>query len=214
MKLTVFGANGAIGQLAVKEALENGDQVIAYIRRDNALTISHENLQIIVGNLDDARKIEEAIADSDAVISALGPALDKSRKVKDLPIAAAHQTIIQVMQKVKKKRFITLGTPSIKANEDRSQVITILPGMMAKLLFPTGYQEMKRIEQLVKQSYLDWTVVRIINPNVKHDGKGYSISLGDTKGSMNVSRENVAKCLFDMTRKNEYIHKMPIVFNK
>ncbi|KOR87154.1 NAD(P)H-binding protein [Peribacillus frigoritolerans] len=214
MKLTIFGANGAIGQLVVKEALQNGDQVIAYVRRENALPISHENLKIVVGNLDDSKKIEEVIASSNAVISALGPSLDKSRKIKALPIAAAHQTIIKVMQKLDKKRLITLGTPTIKAKEDRSQVITILPRIMAKLLFPTGYQEMKRIEQLVKQSRLDWTVVRIINPNVKHVEKGYNISLGDTKGSMNVSRENVAKCLFDMTRKNEYIQKMPIVFNK
>ncbi|KAB2443664.1 NAD(P)H-binding protein [Bacillus luti] len=213
MKLTIFGANGTIGQLVVKEALQNGDQVIAYVRRENALPISHENLQIVVGNLDDSKKIEEVIAGSDAVISALGPRLDKSRKIKALPIAAAHQMIIKVMQKLDKKRLITLATPTIKAKEDRSQVITILPRIMAKLLFPTGYQEMKRIEQLVKHSRLDWTVVRIINPNVKHVDKGYNISLGDTKGSMNVSRENVAKCLFEMTRKHEYIKKMPIVFN-
>ncbi|MEB2494570.1 NAD(P)H-binding protein [Peribacillus frigoritolerans] len=214
MKITVFGANGAIGRLVVKEALQNGDQVIAYVRRENALDFNHENLQIVVGNLDDNKKMEEAISGSDAVISALGPALDKSRKIKALPIAAAHEMIIKLMQKLNKKRFITLGTPTVKAKEDRSQVITILPGIMAKVLFPTGYQEMKRIEQLVKQSRLDWTVVRIINPNVKHVDKGYNISLGDTKGSMNVSRENVAKCLVEMTRKHEYIKKMPIVFNK
>ena len=176
MKLTIFGANGAIGQLVVKEALQNGDQVIAYVRRENALPISHENLQIVVSNFDDSKKIEEVITGSDAVISALGPRLDKSRKIKALPIAAAHQMIIKVMQKLEKKRLITLGTPTIKAKEDYSQVITILPRIMAKLLFPTGYQEMKRIEQLVKQSRLDWTVVRIINPNVKHVDKGYNIS--------------------------------------
>ncbi|MEX6701965.1 NAD(P)-dependent oxidoreductase [Peribacillus frigoritolerans] len=214
MKITVFGANGAIGRLVVKEALQNGDQVIAYVRRENALDFNHENLQIVVGNLDDNKKMEEAISGSDAVISALGPALDKSRKIKALPIAAAHEMIIKLMQKLNKKRFIILGTPTVKAKEDRSQVITILPGIMAKVLFPTGYQEMKRIEQLVKQSRLDWTVVRIINPNVKHVDKGYNISLGDTKGSMNVSRENVAKCLVEMTKKHEYIKKMPIVFNK
>ncbi|WP_260287757.1 NAD(P)H-binding protein [Peribacillus aracenensis] len=214
MKITIFGANGAIGKMVVQEALTNGDHVVAYVRRNNALTITHENLEIIVGNLDNETKIEEAIVNSDTVISTLGPSLDKSRKVKELPITSAHKSIITVMKRLNKKRFITLATPTLKAKEDTSQLITILPSIMAKVLFPTGYQEMKQIEPIIKTSNLDWTVVRIINPNVKYTGQTYDISFGNTKGKMNVSRENVAKCLYDAVRNNAYIHKMPIVFNK
>lgn len=111
------------------------------------------------------------------------------------------------------KRLITLGTPTIKAQEDRKQLITWLPGILAKWMFPTGYQEMKCIEKLVKNSSLDWTVVRIINPNVKYEGQGYAITYGDEKGSMSVSRENVANCLMDSVETDAYIKKMPIVFN-
>ncbi|WAH35962.1 NAD(P)H-binding protein [Alicyclobacillus dauci] len=106
------------------------------------------------------------------------------------------------------------GTPTVKAKEDNRQVSTVLPGIMAKLLFPTGYQEMKSIEQIMKDTTLDWTVVRIVNPNVKHSGQGYSISLGDTKAKMGVSRENVARCMYDIARNNEFIRQMPIVFNE
>lgn len=68
-------------------------------------------------------------------------------------------------------------------------------------------------EKLKKNSKLDWTVVRIINPNVKTNGKGYSVSFGDTRGKMNVSRVYVAKCMLDARMKDEWIHKMPIVYN-
>ncbi|AWE07215.1 hypothetical protein DCE79_07380 [Lysinibacillus sp. 2017] len=30
----------------------------------------------------------------------------------------------------------------------------------------------------------DWTVVRIINPNIKTDGNGYTTSFGDTKANL------------------------------
>lgn len=213
MNITIFGANGSIGKMVVQEALNNGDHIVAYVRRDNALTITHKNLEIIVGNLDNETKIQRAVVHSDAVISALGPSLDKSRKIKELPITLAHKTIIKVMEKLNKTRFITLATPTIKAKEDKSQIITTLPSIMAKILFPTAYQEMKQIEPLIKKSSLDWTVVRIINPNVKFKGQSYDISFGNTKGKMNVSRENAAKCLYDSIRNNAYIHKMPIVFN-
>jgi hypothetical protein len=108
------------------------------------------------------------------------------------------------MEKLGKKRFITLGTPTVKAEEDKKQIITVVPGIMAKWLFPTGYQEMEKIEDLVKNSTLEWTVVRIINSNLKHSGQEYSVSLGDTKGKMCVSRENVAQCMYDVVRNNKY----------
>lgn len=213
MNITIFGANGAIGRLVTEGALAKGWHVVAYVRRENALKIVHPNLQIIIGSLDDTEKMKQSIQEADAVLSTLGPALDKARTVTGLPIANAHEQIIKLMTELKVKRLITLGTPSIKAKEDRKQLITWIPGIMAKLMFPTGYQEMKRIEKLVKNSSLDWTVVRIINPNVKYAGQGYAITFGDDKGSMGVSRGNVANCLLDSVVNEAYISKMPIVFN-
>ncbi len=213
MKITIFGASGQIGQLLVEHALDVGYNVIAYTRRPNALTIEHEKLQIVVGSLTDQDKLRGAIVGSDAVLSALGPVLSMKREVSNLPIAEAHKEIISVMEDSDVKRLITLGTPTISAKEDTRQLVTVLPSKMAKLLYPTGYAEMKAIEELIENSKLDWTVVRIINPNVKTNGNGYSVSFGDTKGKMNVSRNNVAKCLLDSMTKVEWIQKMPIVFN-
>ena len=213
MKITIFGANGQIGQLVVKQALEAGYDVTAYMRRPNALNIEHEKLQIIVGSLTDREKLKEAIIGRNAVISSLGPAMSMKRKVSELPIAEAHKNIISVMEEYGNKRLITLATPSISAKEDIKQFITMFPSIMPKLFSPTPYAEMKAMEKLIKNSKLDWTVVRIINPNVKTNGNGYSISFGDSKGKMGVSRYNAAKCMLEAVKKEEWIHKMPIVFN-
>lgn len=53
---------------------------------------------------------------------------------------------------------------------------------------------MNTIERMINHSQLDWTVVRIVNPNVKTNGNGYSVTFGDTKGMMNISRFNLATC--------------------
>ncbi|MEC0204681.1 NAD(P)H-binding protein [Paenibacillus lautus] len=213
MRLTIFGATGQIGQSVVKQALEAGHDVTAFSRRPNALNIEHEKLQIVVGSLTDREKLQGAIMGRDAVISALGPAMTMKRKVTDLPIAAAHKAIISVMEENGPKRLITLATPSISAKEDVQQFVTVFPAMMPKLFSPYGYAEMKTIENLIKNSKLDWTVVRIINPNINTNGNGYTVSFGDTRGKMNVSRYNAAKCLLEAAQKDEWIHKMPIVFN-
>ncbi len=214
MKITVFGANGKVGQHFIQIALQNGDHVKAYVRREGALTMQHPKLEVIVGSLTDEKQVAAAIQGQDAVISTLGAPLSMSRKVKGLPITKAHETIVRAMEQSNVSRFITLATPTIKSIFDRKQLVTVMPSIMAKQLFPTGYAEMKAIGQLIVQSKLDWTVVRIANPNTNNDGKGYAITLGDTKGKFTVSRKNAAQCMYDAIRKTEWIGKMPIVFNK
>lgn len=214
MKITIFGANGQIGQLLVHQALEAGHEVTAYTRRANALDLQHEKLQIVVGDVTDRDKLREVIAGRDAVLSTLGPKMSRKRNVTELPIADGHKAIISVMEEIGPKRFITLATPAISAKEDIKQVATILPAFMPKTFMPSAYAEMREIAKLLQTTKLDWTVVRIINPNVKTDGNGYDISFGDTKSKMGVSRYNAAKCMLDAVSKDEWIYKMPIVFNK
>jgi putative NADH-flavin reductase len=214
MNITIFGANGAIGTIITNIALKNGDTVTAYVRRPESFKNPANNLNVALGDLSNQSQIEKAIAKSNVVISTLGPALDMSRKFKGNPIAEGHEKIIHAMERLGKKRFITLATPSIKSDDDRKQIATIIPGIMARFLFPNGYREMKLIEFLIKKSLLDWTVVRIINPNAKHSNKGYMASLGDKPAKMSVSRENVAAFIYDIAVNGSYIRQMPIIFNK
>lgn len=87
MNITLFGANGAIGQIVLKHALDNDQKVTAYVRRPESLILSDENLNIITGDLTNKTLIKKAIKEADVVISTLGPALDISRKLKGTPIA-------------------------------------------------------------------------------------------------------------------------------
>ncbi|OCT12750.1 oxidoreductase [Paenibacillus pectinilyticus] len=214
MHITIFGASGAIGKIVLEHALRNkGNVVTAFVRRPDSLKVTSPNLNLIVGELTDQNLIKKAIEQADVVISTLGPALDTSRKLKGTPIADGHEMIIQVMEQLNKKRFITLATPTVKSNEDKKQFTTIVPGIMAKLLFPNGYHEMKKVEQLIKKSSLDWTVVRIINPNVKHKNNAYDFSFGDKPAKMAVSRENVGAFMYRIASEHLYRHRMPIIFN-
>lgn len=214
MNITVFGANGQIGQEFLRTSLNNDDKVKAVIRREGALEMTHPNLEIIIMDYNNEIQMKDVVAGQDAVVSTLGPNLNGGRKIKNLPIRDAHEIILKVMEEAGVKRFITLGTPAVKSGHDKKQMATIIPAVMPKLFFPPGHAEMKGVEKLVKKSTAEWTVVRIINPNAKTDGNGYTVSLGDTKAKFNVSRKNAAKCMYDAINKKEWIGTMPIVFNK
>ncbi|PTE43623.1 oxidoreductase [Staphylococcus equorum] len=214
MKITVFGANGEIGKNLVEIALKNENQVNAFVRREGTLDLKHPSLNIHIGNTTDKEKLTEAIQGQDVVISAMGPALKRDKDTTNLPIRDAHKVIMEVMETEKVNRFITLGTTAMKAKEDKKQLITILPPIMSGIMFPKGKAEMVGINSLMNQSRLDWTVIRILNPNVKTNGNGYEVTFGDEKGKMNVSKYNVALAMYDAITTSNWVHKMPIVFNK
>lgn len=214
LNITIFGASGRIGRIVTRYALGHGDMVTAYVRDRDRMDRKHPHLTVITGELWNRDLVEQAIAGADVVVSTLGPDMEMKRTRKGTPIADGHEVILAAMKKYGKKRFVTLGTPTIRAKEDRRNATTLLPGPMARVLYPGAYQDMRRIGQIIAQSDLDWTVVRIIHLTSRHSGRTYGISLGERPAGITVSRENVAIFMYETARKNQFIRRMPIVFDK
>ncbi len=72
MKLVIFGAGGKTGMLLTQQALSVDHEVVAYVRRPESVTLAHENLKVVVGELSDKAKIKVTIAGADVCISTLG----------------------------------------------------------------------------------------------------------------------------------------------
>src|SRR5258708_28700509 len=101
MNLVVFGANGGIGKNSVEQALAAGHRVTAVVRRPASLTILHERLEIVKGDVFEPATFESSIAGADAVISALGAANLAPTTVNSTGIA----NIIKAMQAGKARRL-------------------------------------------------------------------------------------------------------------
>ena len=80
MKVTVFGATGAIGRLVVDDLLEAGYDVVAYVRNPDKVSPHWpaDRVHIVVGAITDPAAVDDAVLRGQAVISTLGP--DMSRK--------------------------------------------------------------------------------------------------------------------------------------
>jgi putative NADH-flavin reductase len=209
MKIAIFGATGAIGRLLVRQALDNGYTVIAYIRNLSKLDLKHPNLVRVQGELTDYVNIRQAISGVDAVISTLGPPL--KRKYDDFSVLEGHQNIIRAMETENIKRFITIATPSIKSTEDKPSFVTKMPTIMARMFFPSAYKEIVQLGEVVKASPLDWTVIRFIAPNNKSLTGKIKITFGDTKIKWGISRADIADFILKQTTDNQYVRLMPII---
>ena len=72
MKLIIFGATGSIGRQLVTQALEQGYTVTAFARDASKIGITHNNLQIALGDVMDPASVERAIQGHEAVLCSIG----------------------------------------------------------------------------------------------------------------------------------------------
>ena len=209
MKVTIFGASGAIGKLLVNKVLEKGYFVTAYIRNPAKFDLTHPNLKLFEGELTDYHRIKEAVSGTDIVVSTLGPAL--ARNYEGFPVLDGHKNIIRAMQSEQIRRFITIATPSVKFKRDKKSVATILPTIMAKLFLPKAYKEIVQIGEVVSGSDLDWTIIRFIAPTNKPGNANVKAGFGDTKMSLSISRADIAGFILEEISNGKYIKSMPII---
>ena len=111
MRVTVFGASGKIGRLVVEALLADGHDIVAYVRSPGKLGLVHDRMTVVPGPLSDGAGIIEAVRGSAAVISALGPSLD--RRAKGTPVTDGTRNIVAAMKAVRVRRYVGLATPSV-----------------------------------------------------------------------------------------------------
>ena len=153
--LAVFGATGPTGQLIVAQALERGHRVTVRARSPDKLAMRHERLAIVQGDVFDVSAVARVVQGQDAVISSLG----SPYTFKPVSIYSVGVTnIIAAMRAAGIRRLVTItsgGTHPGRAPENPFFFERVL-----KPLFHTLYDDMRRMEELVAQSDLDWTVLR------------------------------------------------------
>ena len=103
-KIAVVGATGPTGQLVVEEALGRGHEVVAYVRRPEALA-SRPGLTSVAGQLGETAKFADALAGCDVVISTLG-----SRSMTERAFMQVHlPQVTNAMRDADVKRLVLMS---------------------------------------------------------------------------------------------------------
>jgi putative NADH-flavin reductase len=167
MKLTIFAATGGIGRECVKQAIAAGHDVTAVVRNANGLPT---DLPTITADLSapDPTVLEAAVEGSDAVLSGLGP-----RSLADSGIASrGTHAIVRAMRATGVRRIVAVSAAPVSTvpSAGRPGPPRHDPGdgfIMRHLLTPAikailgaHYADLALMEDLLRDSALDWTIVR------------------------------------------------------
>lgn len=160
MQLTVFGANGPTGRLATSLALDRGHDVVAVTRHPAAFPITQRRLTVREGDVHDLAAVRTAVDGADAVVSALGVPFTKDEVTV---YSRGGANILRAMSDAGVKRFVAV-TSSVLAPDPEPVggfiFRKVLQPYVVGRLGRTLYDDMRRFEELVSRSDVDWTIVR------------------------------------------------------
>jgi putative NADH-flavin reductase len=154
MKLVVLGATGSTGLEIVRQTIEYGHWVTAFVRSPERLKSFRDRISVKQGNLLDAAELEPVIKGHDAVLSAFGPRV---------PIAKGDANLL--------RQFAVALTSSMPRAGVRRVVVesvaflfkdAIIPPayLLGRLFFPGVVADASGMEKVLEKSGLDWTIAR------------------------------------------------------
>ena len=208
MNIVIFGASGPTGALLVEQALRAGHRVTAAMRNPQPI----EGATVVRADVLDPESVNAAIAGADAVLSSLGVPFGRT------PIdtySRGTATIIAAMKPHGVRRLIVTSSSAadLASRFKNSGGGVLLEALKPLVIFGFGrttYVDMRRMEKLVADSGLDWTIVR---PSGLFDAEGVSdYAVGDqhVRGAF-TARIDLASFMVTALDDDEWVGRKPAI---
>ncbi len=205
MNVTVFGASGRTGRPLVRQALDAGHHVTAFLRSPDKLSIEHPNLTLVQGNIVDAAATARAISsDTDAVFAVLG-------HVKGAPddlLTVGTRNILNAMKASGVTRIVNLTGGGVAHPKDPAFLpAKIVRGIM-RVVAGKLLADSERQAELLTTSGMEWTNVR--GPRLTEGALTGNYKAGYLKmGMVSVSRADVAHFMLHCADDGAFIREAP-----
>jgi putative NADH-flavin reductase len=189
MKLAVLGATGGVGLEIVRQAIERGHSVTAFVRSPERLTPFQDRISVNQGNLLNSSELERAIEGHDAVLSGFGPRVPIAKADANL-LRDFAATLTTAMQHARIRRVVVASTAFLFKD-------SIVPPayLFGRLFFPGIVVDACAMERIIAESGLDWTIVRPPQLTDKPYTGKYRVRQGHLpRFGFNISRADVADC--------------------
>jgi putative NADH-flavin reductase len=208
MRVLIIGASRGIGLETTRQALEAGHNVRAFARSATTIAVSNPSLEKLRGDALKAEDVEAALVGVDVVMQTLGVGLGDLFWPVNL-FSDATRVLIAAMRSKGVKRLICVS--GFGAGDSRAS-ISCLQRLPFQIVFGRAYDDKSLQEKLIKESELDYTIVR---PGVLTSGPRtgrYRVLVEPSQWRNGIiSRADVAEFLVRQIGDQTYIRKTPVL---
>ncbi|QJD81161.1 NAD(P)-dependent oxidoreductase [Spirosoma rhododendri] len=211
MRVFILGATGRTGKQLLTVALAQGYQVTVLVRDRQKIGISSGRLTVIESPALDADSLQRAVVGCDAVISTLNIS-----RTSDFPWAPLRTPptflsdlltrLLPICEEQNVRRLIVVtawGT-----NETKKDIPFWFRWLIDYSNIGVAYRDHERQEKLLRQSNLDWTIIRPVGLTNGESLKPVIETIDNQpKPNLTISRRNVARFMLDVLRNNQYVRQ-------
>jgi len=207
MKLIVLGATGSTGLEIVRQAIERGHSVTAFVRSAERLKSHQDRITVKQGDLLNSADLEQVIRDHDAVLSGFGPRV---------PISKADATLLRQFAVALTRAMLHTARRVVVESVAFLFKGSIVPPayLLGRLFFAGIVADSSAMERVFRQSELDWTFVRPPQLTDKPYTGKYRVRVGHLPPfGFKISRADVADFMVKAVEDRSSIHKIVGVCN-
>ncbi|WP_420345522.1 NAD(P)-dependent oxidoreductase [Pelagibius sp.] len=209
-RVLIIGASKGIGLATVKRALAGGHRVRAMARSAGQIGLDHDMLEKIKGDALNAEDVTAALAGIDIVIQALGVRPGPQMIFGPITLfSEATRILVPAMEAAGVRRLLCVT--GFGAGDSRA-AIGCLQRLPFRLFLGQAYDDKTVQEAIIKDSALDWTIVR---PGVLTKGRetGRYRVLVEPRRWRNglISRADVADFLVKQVDDDSLLRESPVI---
>ena len=202
MNTVIFGASGPTGRLLVEQAIAAGHTVTAVMRNPQPI----DGATVVRADVLDPAAVSTVVAGADAVLSSLG--VPFGRKPIDTYSRGTANIVAAMKQHGVRRLVLTSSSaadPAVRfKNSGGGALLEALKPLVIYGFGRTTYIDMRRMEKLVADSGLDWTIVRpsgLFNVDVATD---YAVEQDHVRGAF-TSRLDLARFMVSALDSDEWV---------
>lgn len=208
MKLLIIGATGGTGKQLVQQALSRGHTVTAFARTPSKIKERHSNLSVVRGDVLDYKSVLDAVKGHEAVLCALG---HRKWIIKTSILSEGTRNIIWAMESHGVKRLIC--QTSLGVGDSRGRLGLYYTLFVIPFIVYFYYRDKERQEQLIRQSTLNWTIVRpaAFRPGRRRGIYGHGPEIGHRVLTLRITRADTADFMLNQLTDDTYLHQTPAI---
>lgn len=205
MRVLVLGGTGSVGRRIVQQGPACGHQLTVLARSPEKMVQPHGGLRIVEGDALRLASVDSAMAAQDAVIYALG-----ARARHTTLFSESTRILIGAMRKHGVRRLVAIT--GVGAGDTKGHGGFLYDRVIYPLFTKGLYEDKDRQETLIRNSDLDWVLVR---PAPLREGKQRGpmqavVHVGDIT-LRSISRDEVATFVLKQLESDRYLRQAPFI---
>lgn len=207
MKILIIGATRGVGLQLLLQALEAQHNVTVLARDPAKITLTDENLTVLKGDIRHAATVSAAVQGQDAICVTIGVPITFQ------PVTVFSEGILQVIQAMQEHNVHRLiCVTGIGAGDSKGHGGFLYDRIFKPLFLKTIYADKDLQEQYLRESGLDWVIVRPAGLTNGPCTKKYRvITTLEGVTSRRISRADVAHFIICELSEQNYTGQSPLL---